>query len=286
MAIRQHLTTLKYAIWLGWEVESNWTHPILYILYSLAKPIAAALILVFMYLVIMTDVSSDPVFFSYMYIGNAFYLFIAEVLFGVTWVLHEDREHFQTLKQIYMAPISFYLYIVGRAVSKALITASAVVVVLLFGVVFLQVPIDPMAIDYPLLLCALGVGMLSIVTLGVALAGMTMLTAKHGAGINEGIAGIFYFFCGVIFPITILPQWGQGIALAIPFTYWLEAIRRSLVPGIGIEQVSGLSTFTGGEMLALLLVSVLLFLVISVAIFKYADYRARKMGKLDMITTY
>lgn len=286
MAVRHHLTTLKCAIWLGWEVESNWTRPLLYILYSLVKPIAAALILVFMYLVIMTDIASDPVFFSYMYVGNAFYLFIAQVLFGVTWVLHEDREHFQTLKHIYMAPISFYLYIVGRAVSKAIITASAVVIVLAFGIAFLQVPIDPMRIDYPLLIGALAVGMLSIVTLGVALAGVTMLTAKHGAGINEGIAGVFYFFCGVIFPLSILPQWGQGLALAIPFTYWLEALRRSLLPGMGMEEVSGLAAFSSSEMVLLLLISVLLFLVISTAIFKYADHRARKLGKLDMITTY
>lgn len=286
MAVRRHLITLKYAIWLGWEVESNWTHPILYIIYSLVKPIAAALILVFMYLVILKDVASDPVFFSYMYIGNAFYLFIAQVLFGVTWVLHEDREHFQTLKLIYMAPISFYVYIIGRAVSMAIITAAAVTITLVFGVVFLQVPIDLFNINWPLLTGALLIGMVSIVTLGVALAGVTMLTAKHGAGINEGIAGVFYFFCGVIFPLSVLPQWGQSIAMAIPFTYWLEAIRRALVPGIGVEKINGLSSFSGPEMMAMLLASALFFAVLSTAIFKYADHRARKVGKLDMITTY
>jgi ABC-2 type transport system permease protein len=286
MALRDHLRTLRYATWLGWQVESNWTSPLLFIIYSLVKPIAAVLILVFMYLIILGDVASDPVFFSFMFIGNALYLFVAQVLFGLTWVLHEDREHFQTLRNIYMAPMSFYMYVVGRALSKIIITSAAVFITLLFGVVALDVPIDLLLIDWPYLLIAMVIGLIMICALGVALAGVSMLTAKHSGGINEAIAGVFYLFCGVIFPVTILPVQIQGVSLAIPVTYWLEILRRSLVPGIGIEGISGLSAFSNIELVLLLLVSAALFLVISLMIFRYADYRARKQGKLDMITTY
>ena len=37
---------------LGWQMEANWTDPLLFFIYSVAKPIASALILVFMLLVI------------------------------------------------------------------------------------------------------------------------------------------------------------------------------------------------------------------------------------------
>jgi hypothetical protein len=37
---------------LGWQIESNWTDPLLFAIYSVIKPVAASLILVFMYLVI------------------------------------------------------------------------------------------------------------------------------------------------------------------------------------------------------------------------------------------
>lgn len=286
MALRDHLRTLRYSTWLGWEVESNWTSPFLFIVYSLVKPIAAVLILIFMYIIILGDVASDPVFFSFMYIGNAFYLFVAQVLFGLTWVLHEDREHFQTLRNIYMAPMSFYLYVVGRALSKIIITSAAVFITLLFGVLALGVPIDLMAVNWPYLLVALAVGLVMICALGVALAGISMLTAKHSAGINEAIAGVFYLFCGVIFPITILPLGVQAVSLAIPVTYWLEIVRRALVPGLGVESISGLSSYSNWELTVLLVVSSVMFLVVSLMIFRFADYRARKKGKLDMITTY
>ncbi|MFP4545296.1 MAG: ABC transporter permease, partial [Methanomassiliicoccales archaeon] len=96
MAVRDHLRTLWYATWLGWQVEANWTSTWVFIIYSLAKPVAATLTLVVMYLIVLGEVASDPAFFSFMYIGNTFYMFVGQALFGLTWVLHEDREHFQT----------------------------------------------------------------------------------------------------------------------------------------------------------------------------------------------
>ena len=42
----------KWSTWLGWQLESNWTDPFPFIIYSIAKPIAGALILVVMYQII------------------------------------------------------------------------------------------------------------------------------------------------------------------------------------------------------------------------------------------
>ncbi len=286
MAVKDHLRTLRYATWLGWQMEANWTKPALFIVYSVAKPIAATLILVLMYLIILKSVSADPLFFSYMFVGNAFYMYVAQVLFGVTWVIHEDREHYQTLKQVYIAPINFIVYIVGRAVSKIVITTAAVIITLVFGILVLELPIDLLKIDWLLLGGAMAVGLFCICTIGVALAGISFLTAKHGAGINEGIAGVFYLFCGVVFPITILPVWGQSIGLLIPITHWLEIVRRAIQPEAGMGAVSGLQAYSEGEIFLFLIVSGLMFLVVSIGIFRFADYLARKKGKLDMTTTY
>jgi len=286
MAVKDHLRTLKYATWLGWQMEANWTSPWLFLIYSVAKPIAGTLVLVFMYFVILGGVASDPVFFSYMFVGNAFYMYVAQVLFGVTWVIHEDREHYQTLKQVYMAPMSFYVYIIGRAVSKIAITTVAILITLAFGVLVLGLPIDLMKIDWGLLAASMIIGLFCILAIGIALAGVSFLTAKHGAGINEGVAGVFYFFCGVVFPITALPSWGQSIALSLPITYWLEVVRRAMQPGMGISAVSGLAAYSELEIFLLLIVSGIMFLIVSIGIFRYADYLARKKGKLDMSTTY
>jgi ABC-2 type transport system permease protein len=286
MAVRDHLRTMKYAAWLGWKMDSNWTNPVWFIAYSIIKPIAATLILVFMYLVIWSSALANPAVFSYMFIGNAFYMYVAQVLFGLVMVIHDDREHYQTLKQVYIAPISLYFYIIGRAIPKIITTTFGVLITLAFGVVILSLPIDLGTLAWGLLAVAMVIGLACICMIGIALAGVSMLTAKHGYGINEGIAGAFYLFCGVVFPITVLPGWGQAIGMVIPITYWLELVRRAVLSGSGVQNISGLEGFSNLEILIFLVLSTLLFFVLSLAIFRYADYLARKKGKLDMTTAY
>lgn len=289
MAMKENLRTLFGAGWLGWQMEANWTDPFLFMIYSIAKPVSAALILVLMYIVILGGVGTSSTAFAYIFLGNAFFIYVGQVLFGVTWVIHEDREHFQTLKLIYISPISFYYYIIGRAASKILIATIAVIITLLFGIFVLGIPVNGLAMDWGLLALCLTVGMTCLVSIGIALSGITFLTAKHSGGINEGIAGLFYVFCGVVFPLTQLPAWGQSLGFAIPVTYWLEAMRRALLPGV-LSGDSLVGTGMGGIsniwLVVLLAVSALFFYFLSILIFKLGDYLARRAGKIDMTTAY
>ena len=41
--------SLRTAAWLGWQIESNWTDPFLFAIYSIIKPLTSAGILVVMY---------------------------------------------------------------------------------------------------------------------------------------------------------------------------------------------------------------------------------------------
>lgn len=285
MAIRQNLRTLYGAGWLGWQMEANWTDPFLFLTYSVAKPVSAALILVLMYFVILGGLQPGSPQFAYIYLGNTFFIYVGQVLFGVTWVIHEDREHFQTLKLIYISPISFYYYIIGRALSKIVIATIAVIITLLFGIFMLGIPVSALTVDWLLLGLCLTVGMACLVSIGIALSGITFLTAKHSGGINEGIAGLFYVFCGVVFPLTQLPAWGQSLGYSIPVTYWLEAMRKALVPGLQL-QGTGLFGIENFWLVMLLAVSALFFYFLSILIFRLGDYLARRAGKIDMTTAY
>jgi ABC-2 type transport system permease protein len=287
MAMRDNFRTFKNAAWLGWQMESNWTDPFLFATYSIVKPIAGTLILVFMYLVI-THGETDTPGFSYMFVGNALYMYVAEVLFGVTWVIHDDREHYMTLKQVYIAPISFYYYIMGRAAIKIAITSVGVLLTILFGIFVLDVEVSFASISWPLLIASLVLGLAAICIMGLALGGISFLTAKHGQGINEGVAGVFYVLSGVIFPITVLPTWAQSISKLLPITYWMEAMRRGLEPGViaALGSKTGLDGMDNWFLMLVLIVSTVAFLFISVGVFRFADKVARMKGKIDWTTAY
>jgi len=277
--------TFKTAAWLGWEMDSNWTEPWLFALYSIVKPVAGAFILVLMY-VVFTIINGvqDLSAFSYMYIGNSFFIFVASTMFGTFQVIQSDREWYQTIRYVYISPISYYVYIVGRAASKIAVAAFAVVVTLVFGVAFLNVRIDFALQDVPMFLARVTTGLGVLLAIGICLGGISFLTAKHTHGLAEGIPGIFYVFCGVLFPLSVLPDWGEAIGRAIPLTYWFDITRRLLAPDSSIDAT--LAGYDDGTILLLLLVSSIVFFGLSVFIFKTGEHLARKAGKIDMTTSY
>ncbi|KYK31164.1 MAG: hypothetical protein AYK23_00835 [Candidatus Proteinoplasmatales archaeon SG8-5] len=286
MAMKINRNTFKWSAWLGWQMESNWTRPFIFAIYAIVRPIAASLILVVMFYVItyLGDPSTARANFDFLFIGNAFFMYIAQVLFGVTWIIHDDREHYRTLKYIYISPANYFVYILGRTLSKILITTFAVIITLAFGVIFLEVPLNPLGVDWLLFIPVFIIGLLSIIAFGLALAGISFLTAKHTMGMNEGIAGVFYLFCGVIFPLSVLPDWGISFAKILPVTYWLDLIRTSLGAGAGIDTaVAGTSVEVS---LVVLIISTIGFALFSIGTFKLGDNLARRKGYLDMTTAY
>ena len=72
---------------------------------------------------------------------------------------------------------------------------------------------------------------------------------------------------------------------AIPITYWLELIRRSLIWNVA-HVFPTLARFSNLELLGFLVGFVVLLGVISVFVFSACDRRARERGLIDRTTNY
>jgi ABC-2 type transport system permease protein len=279
-----YLRSFRMSAWLGWQIESNWTDPFLFAVYSLVKPLAGAAILVVMYSII-TQGAFEAAIFPYIYLGNAFYIYVGQIMNGIAWAVIDDREHYKTLKYIYVAPVSFPTYLLGRSVARFLVASISVIVTILFGVLFLQVRIDPSAVDWPLFLAALLVGVVMLAMLGLILGGIMLLLVHHMWDLGQAVAGALYLFSGAIFPLDVLPAYLRPIGYAMPITYWLELLRRALVGEVA-EAFPTLQRFSNLELMGILLGLTALFSVLSIFIFRWCEQRAREQGKLDMVSNY
>jgi ABC-2 type transport system permease protein len=276
--------SFRMATWLGWQIESNWTDPFLFAVYSIVKPLASAGILVVMYSVITQGNFEAPIF-PYIYLGNAFYIYVGAVMTGVSWAIIDDREHYKTLKYMYVAPIHIPYYLLGRGVARMLIGTISVAITVGFGVFFLKIPINPAQVDWPLFLAALLIGIIMLAMMGLMLAGITLLIANHVWFLGETVAGALYIFSGAIFPLEVLPAWLRPVGFFIPITYWLELIRRSLVGSVA-EAFPTLSDLTNPQILGILVALTVVFAVASVFIFRWCEHQARERGLIDMVTNY
>jgi ABC-2 type transport system permease protein len=282
--LKTYGSSFKMAAWLGWQIESNWADPFLFAIYSFVKPLAGAFILVVMYSVITGADFQSPIF-PYIYLGNAFYIYVGQIMTGISFAVIEDREHYKTLKYIYVAPVHFPTYLLGRAVARFLVASISVIITILVGVVFLQININLAAVDWPMFFIGLFVGVFMLAMMGLILAGVMLLSVHHVWSIGEAVAGALFLFSGAIFPLSVLPAILQPIGYAMPITYWLELLRRSLVGEVA-EAFPTLQGFTNLDLLGILVGLTILFAFVSIITFRWCEHRAREKGLLDVVTNY
>ncbi|MGQ9467392.1 MAG: ABC transporter permease [Anaerolineae bacterium] len=276
--------SFRIATWLGWQIESNWTDPLLFAIYSMLKPLASAAILVVMYSVITNGQFENPIF-PYIYLGNAFYIYVGAVMTGVSWAVIDDREHYRTLKYIYVAPIRLPAYWLGRGVARFLTGSFAVLITMAAGVLFLHVPFRPAQVDWPLFLLSLTLGVVMLALMGLVLASISLMIAHHFFLIGEAVAGALYLLSGAIFPLEVLPPWLRPLGFAMPITYWLELIRRSLLGDLA-RGFPTLSSFSNGQLLGILAGLSVLFGLLAAVTYRLCDRQAREKGLIDQTTNY
>ncbi len=272
------------AAWLGWQIESNWADPFLFAIYSIVRPVASALILVVMYSVITDAAFGEPIF-PYIYLGNALYILVGQIITGVSWAIIDDREHYRMAKHLYTAPISGYAYLFGRGIARIIIGSISVVITIVFGVVAFKLPVSLVQIDWTLLLFGLALGTVALASLGLLIGAWTMTMARHFWSVGEALAGGMYLFSGAIFPLDVLPAWLRWIGFLFPVTYWLELSRRALLG----QAALGFPTFAGWSNAALLGVLAGFTVVLtlgSIRFYGWALNRAKDEGMLDMESSY
>ena len=279
--IRNWWRTLRVSYWLGWQVETNWTDPLLFFIYSLAKPLGGVLIVVFMYFVVARGARGPML--GFFVVGTALWPFVVRGVMGIAWGLISDREHWKTLRYIYTAPIPYRAYLVGRALAQATSAVAPAVITLIFGRYVLGIPIHLATVNVQYSAAAMVMGIAGIVALGLVVVSAAMLISGEAWRMPEGVGAALYLVSGAIFPVTILPGILQSVAQIFPLTWWLEAMRRGL---LGPDAVKSFPWAGDVQVLTYELLVTLAWIGAATVIFRIAEHRARQLGVLDQETAF
>ena len=266
--------------WLGWQIHFNWIgHPLWLLAYMLLRPLATVGILVVMYGVVTQGAWQNPLF-AYLYLGNTFYMYVGGIFQDMAWAVIDDREHYYTLKYLALAPMDLMAYLLGRGATSVVLSTRSVLVVLLAGWWLLDLPLRAAAVDWPLFALSMGLGLLVLLCMGLLLAGVTLNATRYLWVLGEAVGGALYLFSGAIFPLEVLPGWLQPVGKALPITYWLELVRRALLP----EMAAAFPTWQGvsnATLVGALLLSSAVMAGLGVLGFRLGERRARARGLLE-----
>jgi ABC-2 type transport system permease protein len=208
-------------------------------------------------------------YFAYSLVGFVFFDYLHAALDSFDRSLQEARDT-GTLEPLLVTQVPLPVIIAGSAIYPFLVTTLRIAVYLGWGALLFGFPVrsanwfSVIAVLLATLLAFCGMGILSAAYL---------LLFKRGNPAKWLLLSVSSVAGGMLFPVSILPDWLQMVAHFNPVTYALDAMRAVLLDGASLFQVAR-------PLSILLLISVVL-LPSSMIAFSWALRRTKITGTLS-----
>jgi ABC-2 type transport system permease protein len=205
---------------------------------------------------------------GFLFLGWATYMWISMILWGPGTALRTEQVR-GSLEAIFITPASRLVVIFGPAVSQVIWALWMFAVVGLAMGLFFGVDLGLAAALRALAVIILAVP--ALYGLGALFAAIVLRFGEVHAMVQT-VRGLFTVFCGMTFPIIILPEWARAVALALPPTYLIGDLRQVLLPGASLAELIA-------ELAILFRIGIALCLLAVVA-FRSTERYARRGGSL------
>jgi ABC-2 type transport system permease protein len=136
-----------------------------------------------------------------------------------------------TIEYTFMAPLSRPAHLLGMGAFAVIY--GVVRTVLLFGAAALFLDVHFVHPDFLSAGLVLATSSFSFIGIGMMTAVLPLISPEKGTQLGFIAQGLLLVVSGVYYPVTVLPQWMQWLAVVSPATYTLEGCRRAIVDGAG-----------------------------------------------------
>jgi ABC-2 type transport system permease protein len=207
-------------------------------------------------------------YFAFVLIGVALHDYLATSLDAFSRSIRESQVA-GTLEALLSTQASLPTIIVSSAAYPFLWTSFSVVLYLALGVGLFGVHL--VSGNWPAAALFLLLAIVVFSGLGILSASFIMVF-KRGSPIGWVFGWLSWLLGGVLYPVTVMPEWLRGISVLLPITYAIEGMRTALLrPASWAELWKSFGP---------LLLFALIIVPLSLASFQYATRRARITGTL------
>jgi ABC-2 type transport system permease protein len=206
-------------------------------------------------------------FIGYIVIGTTVWMWQNIVLWDVGFSLRNEQMR-GTLESNWLSPTWRFSYLLGHTGPQIISMLMFIgITALEFGLIF---GVKLHGSVWMILLVMLA-AIPSIYGLGFAFASL-VITVKEANAFVFLIRGLVMIFCGITFPISLLPGWMQAIAKWLPQTYLIHGMRAAAFSNAGITELLP-------DLIPLLLFGAF-WLVVGYSTFLWMERRARRTGAI------
>jgi ABC-2 type transport system permease protein len=205
----------------------------------------------------------------YLVVGTLVWRYLSLIFYWITDVIGMERWE-GTIEYTLMAPVRRVTHMAGQ-------TIFAVIYSLIFSAIILAVTVVLFEIDLSnanmfgstLMLI---VGSLSFIGVGIMGSVLPLLFPERGSQMTHVIIAVLLLISGVYYPISVLPEFLQRLAVLSPATYVLDGTRLALL--------EGMATMDLWPFIWPTLIMGLIAIPLGLWVFGMAERYAKRTGKL------
>jgi ABC-2 type transport system permease protein len=206
-------------------------------------------------------------FIGYIVIGTTVWMWQNIVLWDVGFSLRNEQLR-GTLESNWLSPTWRFSYLLGHTGPQLISMLMFITITALeFGLLF-HVRLNG---SVWMILLTMLTAIPSIYGLGFAFASL-VITVKEANAFVFLIRGLVMIFCGITFPISLLPAWMQSIAMWLPQSYLIHGMRAAAFSNAGIPELL--------PDLVPLLAFGTFWLIVGYFTFLWMERRARRTGAI------
>jgi ABC-2 type transport system permease protein len=175
-----------------------------------------------------------------------------------------------TIEYTFMAPLSRPMHLAGMgmfAIAYGLLRA-----VFLFAVCWWFFDLALPDANFIAALAVLAVASISFLGIGMMTSVLPLISPEKGTQLGWIAQGTLLVVSGVYYPVEVLPQWMQWLAVISPATYALDGCREAILEGASLSSM-------GDEIWPLIVIGVV-SIPLGLWIFSRGERYAKKHGKL------
>jgi ABC-2 type transport system permease protein len=216
-------------------VKRYWTWELVWMVYSIANSLSVSFIGLGMESLAGQDANVDGRFLVlYLVVGTLVWRYLSSIFYWVTELISIERWE-GTIEYTLMAPVRRVVHMTGH-------TVFALIYSLFFTGVILGITVWIFEIDMSnanllggtIMLIA---GCLSFIGISVMASILPLLFPERGAQMTHIVIAILMLVSGVYYPVNVLPEVLQKMAVISPATYILDGVRLAILEGASLIEL-------------------------------------------------
>ncbi len=181
---------------------------------------------------LFAELAGTSDYIGFVFIGIVMWTWLNTVLWQVGATLRKEQR-LGTLESNWTTPASRLAIMFGSGFTNMISSLLTVVVSMTFCRVAWNIDLT----FSPFLGLIFLLSTAAIYGLGLIFASLVLLVKELNSAVNF-VRGMFMVFCGITYPISVMPRWMQPVANALPLTYSIRLIREVGLTGAGYKDVS------------------------------------------------